>query len=198
MVRLGGNRGERYYKDLTRAADAFAQGREREAIGILRPLRETLPDSPSVRELLGLALYRDGKYGAAAKELEEYVRLARAVDQHPVLMDCYRAQKRWKKVQDLWAELAATSPPAELATEGRIVAAGALADRGRISEALSFLGRRADRVSRPKEHHLRLWYALGDLEERSGNIPRARALFGQIRSRDPGFADVAERLAALG
>ena len=72
-----------------------------------------------------------------------------------------------------------------------------LRDRGATPPG-AFLGRRADRVSRPREHHLRLWYALGDLEERAGNIPRARALFGQIRSRDPGFADVAERLAALG
>ena len=198
ILRLGGKRGPRYYDQLARAADAFRGEREREAIRILRPLRDVLPDSPSVRELLGLSLYRDGKFGAAAKELEEYRALTGAVDQHPVLMDCYRAQKRWKKVQDLWKELAATSPPPELATEGRIVAAGALADRGRVPEALALLGRRAERVARPKDHHLRLWYALGDLEERAGNIPRARALFDQIRSRDPGFADVAERLAALG
>jgi tetratricopeptide (TPR) repeat protein len=198
ILKLGGSSGPKLYDQLARAADAFGREREREAIRILRPLRDELPDSPSVRELLGLALYRDGKFGAATKELEEYRSLTGAVDQHPVLMDCYRAQKRWKKVDDLWRELAATSPPPELATEGRIVAAGALADRGRVPDALALLGRRADRVSRPREHHLRLWYALGDLEERAGNIPRARALFDQIRTRDPAFADVAERLAALG
>ncbi len=47
-------------------------------------------------------------------------------------------------------------------------------------------------------HHLRLWYALADLEERAGNIPRARMLFDRIRRHEAGFADVAERLAALG
>ncbi|CAB4798885.1 unannotated protein [freshwater metagenome] len=46
-------------------------------------------------------------------------------------------------------------------------------------------------------HHLRLWYALADLEERAGNIPAARARFDRIRQHDAGFADVAERLAAL-
>jgi tetratricopeptide (TPR) repeat protein len=197
ILRLGGSGGPKYYDQLVRAADAFQRDHERDAIRILRPLRDALPDSPSVRELLGLSFYRDGKFTAAAKELEEYVRLSGAVDQHPVLMDCYRAQHRWKRVDDLWRELAATSPPPDLATEGRIVAAGALADRGRVKEALGLLGRREGKVTRPGEHHLRLWYALGDLEERAGNLPRARALFDRVRAHDPGFADVAERLAAL-
>ena len=50
----------------------------------------------------------------------------------------------------------------------------------------------------PKEYHLRLWYALADLEERAGNLARARELFHQVRRAEPGFADVAERLATLG
>jgi hypothetical protein len=198
ILRLGGSHGPDLYERLTRAADAFQRDHERDAIRILRPLRDDLPASPSVRELLGLALYRDGKFTAAAKEFEEYVRLTDSVDQHPVLMDCYRAQHRWKKIDDLWHELAASSPPPELATEGRIVAAGALADRGRVQDALRLLGRRDTKVSRPREYHLRMWYALGDLEERAGNLPRARALFDRVRAQDAGFADVAERLAALG
>ena len=59
------------------AADAFANDREREALRILRPLREQLPDSPSVRELTGLCQYRIGNYAAAAKELEAYADLER-------------------------------------------------------------------------------------------------------------------------
>jgi len=57
---------------LMAAADAFAHDRERETLRILRPIREQLPDSPSVRELAGLAQYRIGNYAAAAKELEAY------------------------------------------------------------------------------------------------------------------------------
>ena len=34
--------------------------------------------------------------------------------------------------------------------------------------------------------------------ERAGDLPRARELFLRIRRYDAGFADVAERLAALG
>jgi len=180
------------------AADAFAHGRDREATRILRPVRDALPDAASVRELLGLAQYRLGNYGAAVRELEAYRNLTESTDQHPVLMDCYRARRRWKKVEDLWAELGAASPSAALVTEGRIVAAGALADRGRLDDALALLRRRADDVRRPRDHHLRLWYALADLEERAGNHARARALFARIARRAPDFADVGERRRALG
>ena len=151
-----------------------------------------------MRELTGLAQYRLGNYAAAAKELEAYAELSDSVDQNPVLMDCYRAQRRWRKVADLWEELAAVSPNAELVTEGRIVYAGALADQGRLPEALSLLRKRAEQIKTPVDHHLRLWYALADLEEKAGNLARARELFHQVRRADPAFADVAERLAALG
>ena len=63
---------------------------KREALRILRPLRAQFADSPSVRELTGLCQYRIGNYAAAAKELEAYADLSDSVDQHPVLMDCYR------------------------------------------------------------------------------------------------------------
>ena len=196
--RLAGRNGDRFYRRLMEAADAFANDRERDALRLLKPLREQIPDSPSVRELVGLCHYRLGNYAAAAKELEAYVELSGAVDQNPVLMDCYRAQHRWKKVDEAWQDLAAVSPTAESVAEGRIVLAGALADQGRLDEALVALRRRAEGIRNPKEHHLRLWYALADLEDRAGNHGRARDLFDRVRRADPGYADVAERLAALG
>jgi len=195
---LGGPRAERYLEQMARAADAFSRGRDRDVLRELRALRDSVPDAPSVRELLGLAQYRLGNYRAAAKELEAFRELRGSTEQHPVLMDCYRAQHRWKKVDELWSELGAASPSAALVTEGRIVAAGALADRGELDDALALLRRRADDVARPKPHHLRLWYALGDLEERGGNHARARALFKRVRRRDPDFADVTARHRALG
>ena len=198
LAKVAGRNANRALGTLMAAADAFAHDRERETLRILRPLREQLPDSPSVRELTGLAQYRLGNYAAAAKELAAYADLSDSVDQNPVLMDCYRAQRRWRKVEELWLELAAVSPTAELVAEGRIVYAGSLADQDRLPEALALLRKRADGVKSPKDHHLRLWYALADLEERAGNLARARELFHQVRRADPAFADVAERLAALG
>jgi hypothetical protein len=43
-----------------------------------------------------------------------------------------------------------------------------------------------------------LWYSLGDLEERAGNLARARALFNRIYAHDREFADVRTRRSALG
>jgi tetratricopeptide (TPR) repeat protein len=195
--RLGGRRAGYYLARFVEARDEAAQGRDRAALRILRPLRDVLPDAPSVRELTGLTEYSIGNYRAAAKELEVFVELTDSAEDHAVLMDCYRAQKRWKRVDELWAELGASSPSADVVTEGRIVLAGSLADRGRMDEALDLLRRKAKAVANPKEHHLRLWYALADLEERAGNIPAARELFARVRKFDPDLADVAERSANL-
>jgi tetratricopeptide (TPR) repeat protein len=198
LARLAGARAPHAQDQLARAADAFAAGRERDAARLLRPLRDAYPDAAAVRELLGLALYRQGHYDAAAKELDAFADLSGSVDQHPVLMDCARARGRYRRVDQLWEELAAASPSAALVTEGRIVLAGSLADRGRLRDAIATLERRGGDVRRVQEHHLRLWYALADLTERAGDLPRARELFGRVRRHDPAFADVAERLAALG
>jgi hypothetical protein len=197
ILRLGGARGPRLLERLLAAAEALEADRDRQALSLARPVREALPDAPSVRELCGVAQYRVGNYRAAAKELEAFVELTDSVEQHPVLMDCYRAQRRWRRVEELWGELAAASPSAELVTEGRIVAAGALADRGELDAALGMLGRKAADVKRARPHHLRLWYALADLQERAGNVAGARDLFRRIEAHDADFADVKARRAAL-
>lgn len=181
-----------------RAARNLERGYERDALRMLRPLRDTHPGAADVRELLGLALYRLGRWAAAAKELEAYVNITGSTEEHPVLMDCARALKRYARVGELWEELRAASPGADVVTEGRIVAAGALADQGRLPEAIHLLERGPTAPRRTGFHHLRLWYALADLQERAGNLPAARSLFRRVSTQDPAFADVAERLAALG
>lgn len=180
-----------------RGARALDRGYEREALRILRPWREAHPDSVELRELLGLTYYRLGKWTAAQKELDAFVGLTDSTEQHPVLMDVARALGRFKRVEQLWGELRAVSPGAEIVTEGRIVYAGALADQGRLDEAIKVLEKAPGNPKRILPHHLRLWYALGDLHERAGDIPSARALFRKISAQDPSFVDVAERLAAL-
>jgi tetratricopeptide (TPR) repeat protein len=198
LAKLAGRNARGAQTQLAHAAEAFSAGRERDAMKLLRPLRDAYPDASAVRELLGLCHYRLGQYQAATKELDEFVRLTDSVEQHPVLMDCARAQGKYRRVEELWEELAASSPSSALVAEGRIVLAGARADRGRLREAIATLDRRAAEPKRVQEQHLRLWYALADLYERAGEIPKARSLFLRIRKHDAGFADVAERLAALG
>ena len=53
------------------------------------------------------------------------------------------------------------------------------------------------RPKRPREHHLRRAYALADLYERAGAVPRARELFAWLAAEDPDLADVVERARAL-
>ncbi len=187
----------RLQEALIRGTRALDRGYEREALRILRPHRESHPDSADLRELLGVTYYRLGRWALAQKELEAFIALTDSTDQHPVLMDCARALGRFKKVDSLWDELRSVSPGAAIVTEGRIVAAGALADQGRIGEAIKILERAPATPKRVLPHHLRLWYALADLQERAGDIPAARTLFRKVSAEDPAFVDVAERLAAL-
>jgi tetratricopeptide (TPR) repeat protein len=198
VLRLGGARGPRLYEQLVKAVDALDADHEKEALRLLRALRRALPQSATVREQMGVALYRSGRFAEAAEELEAYVALCGAVDQHPALMDCYRALRDYDRVQALWNELGQVAAAPEVIAEARIVLAGSLADRGRLREAIAMLSRRGGDVRNVREHHLRLWYALADLEERAGNLPGARSLFERISRTDPGFADVVERLVALG
>ncbi len=66
-----------------------------------------------------------------------------------------------------------------------------------MSEAIALLERSGADRARPRDHHLRSWYALADLYERAGDVPHARELFRRIARFDATFHDVAERLAAL-
>ena len=184
---------------LAQAADAFERDHLPDALRILRPLGKDAPAVPAVRELTGLALYGTGQWAAAVKELEAFRDLTGSVEQHPVLADCYRALKRYPKVAELWEELREESPGAALVAEGRIVAAGALADQGDVRGAIRLLEKGPVRpTGRTGVHHVRLWYALADLYERAGDAPKARELFGRVVAAEPGLADAAERLAALG
>jgi tetratricopeptide (TPR) repeat protein len=196
---VGERRAPKLEQRLVEAARAFERGRAQDAHRIVRPLADQAPDVPAVRELAGLALYRLGRWAQAISHLEAFGRLTSSVEQHPVLADSYRALGRHAKVEALWDELRRASPGPELVTEGRIVMAGSLADRGELAKAIALLERGpvAPR-RRPAQHHLRLWYALADLYERAGDAPRARQLFTRIAAVDPDLADTADRLHALG
>ena len=189
----------RVERRLAQAADAFERDHVLDALRILKPLSKEAPGVPAVRELTGLALYGTGQWAAAAKELEAFRQVSGSVEQHPVLADCYRALKRYDLVAELWDELREASPGAALVTEGRIVAAGALADQGDVQGAIRLLERGPVRPSRGAGlHHVRLWYALADLYERAGDTPKARELFSRVVAAEPDLADATERLMALG
>jgi tetratricopeptide (TPR) repeat protein len=184
---------------LSDAATAFEAERYIDARRILRAVVREVPDLPEARELLGLTLYRLGSWRDAVTQLEYFVELTGgSTEQHPVLADSYRALGRHARVAELWEELRQSSPGAPRVNEGRIVAAGSLADQGRMAEAVTLLAKGFALPRAPREHHLRRAYALADLYERSGDLPQARRLFARVAAVDPGFVDVSERVEALG
>jgi tetratricopeptide (TPR) repeat protein len=192
-----GKRAERLLRYLKEAGTAYASERWADAKKSLRPLLIEVPDAPVVQELHGMVLYRQGKWQLATKELELAHLATRSFDLYPALMDCYRALRKWKKVETLWDELRAESPSAEVTSEGRIVAAGAKADQGREQDGIRLMEKAPRPKTNPKEHHLRSWYVLADLYDRVGESSKARSLFQKVAQHDPELADVLERLDAL-
>ncbi|HEV3132837.1 MAG TPA: tetratricopeptide repeat protein [Acidimicrobiales bacterium] len=179
---------------------AYERERYRDASRILKTVVDAVPSAPSARELLGLSQYHQSYWKAALPNLEAFAALTGSVDQHPVRMDCQRALGRPKKVEALFTELRRGSPDPEVLSEGRLVLAGTRADGGDLTGAITLLVEAgAGRLVRnPAERHLRQWYVLGDLMERSGDLPKARELFLRIRAVDPEAYDVADRLESLG
>lgn len=192
----GARAGAKLAQRLAEAVHAYDRDRYQDALNILRPLARAVPTAPAVRELLGLTLYRMGRWRAALEELEQYRALSGSADQLPVMMDCMRALHRDLAVDELWEELRQASPSAEVVAEGRIVMAECLADRGDLPAAVRLLERDAA-VKKPRFHHLREWYALADLYERAGDIPRARDLFRRLDAADSESFDARDRIRAL-
>ena len=170
---------------LGEAAEHFENERYGDAGRILKKLSDEAPTVAAVRELYGLNLYLQEKWTRAARELEAFRLLSNSTEQHPVLADCYRALRQWPQVEELWDELRAASPDAVLVTEGRIVMAGSLADRDRVVDAIRVLQTGWSFPKRPKLHHLRRAYALADLYERAGEVPRARGPLPADPGRGP-------------
>ncbi len=182
------------------AVAAYERGRDREAARLLAPLVQDLPDVASIRQLAGLAAYREGRWRDAVRNLEAYQRITGDRGYVPIVMDGLRAQGRRRRVADLWAGFRLDAPNPDVLSEARIVAAETLADAGDFAGGISLLsgsgaGRR---VRNPATRHLRQWYVLADLYERAGDVPAARDFFGRVFQADPDFYDVARRLGALG
>jgi tetratricopeptide (TPR) repeat protein len=194
----GSQRSGRYRERLTTAAEALDRGRFDDARRMVQPVLRDLPNVAMAHEIAGLAFYSTGQWRKGAAELELARQLDHSVRHHPVLADCYRAMRRYDVVAELWEELKGASPEPAVMAEGRIVAAGALADQGDLRGALAIMAKGRDVPKKVREHHLRQWYVLGDLLDRSGEIVEARRFFGMVAHTDAEFADVMQRLASLG
>ena len=160
--------------------------------------KRSAPRSASVREVLGLALYGQGRWQEALTELKTYKRLSGRADQNHLIADCLRGLGRPAEAVSLAEEELRSNVPNEAKAEAVIVAASALADQGRTSEALAFLGRARTRADIAEPYTLRLWYVRGDILARAGRRDEAAAEFRKIMRHDAAAFDVAERLTQLG
>jgi tetratricopeptide (TPR) repeat protein len=182
------------------AVAAYDRGRYPEAARLAKQVANETPTVAAVRQLVGLAAYRAGRWREAIRQLDAYGALTDEIDHVPALMDSHRALGKPRKVAQMWSDLRQRSPDPEVLAEARIVAAGSLADRGDLDGAVSLLlsAGAAKALRNPADRHLRQWYALGDLYERAGDLPRARELFLRTWKADPEAYDVGDRLQALG
>ena len=185
-------------RQLSRALVAYDAERYKEALNVLRPVLEDLWLISEVRVLAGRLEYRSQHWKAAAEHLE----FSRASDRAdmtnlPVLIDCYRALKRYELVDELWTEMKEHSPHPTVMAEGRVSAAMSYADRGDVQSAIRIMTHGGE----PREvqpHHLLEWYVLGDLHDRAGDQVTAKKYFARVAKNDASYFDVAARLAGLG
>jgi tetratricopeptide (TPR) repeat protein len=197
----GSEQAPRVAERLAAAANAYERDRYNDALRITRSVIALAPRSASALELHGLVCYRLGRWRDAVRYLNAAGEIAGADEsQIPVLMDCHRALGHRKKVRMLWKELRASSPPADVLVEGRLVLAATLRDEGSLDQAIAELveAGAARALRHPVDRHIRQWYLLADLYDRAGDLPRAREFFGRVVDADPELADAAERLAGLG
>jgi len=149
-----------------------------------------------VREFLGLAYYDAGRWKEAITELSAFRRISGSTDQNPVIADCYRAVGKAEKAVDICDEVTPQAPAA-IYFEAQIVAAGALADQRRLKEAIERLEALDLDPAVAQEHHIRAWYALGDLLERRGRYTQATTWFSAVVAADPEMTDAPERVEWL-
>ena len=116
----------------------------------------------------------------------------------PVLADCYRGMKRWTAVETVWREIR-ESPSHEVMAEGRIVVAGAYADRGELKG-----GDRPEASPTPKapkkvrDFHLRQWYVFADLLDRAGDTMGATRWFRDVLAHDARVSPTPRTAAGVG
>jgi tetratricopeptide (TPR) repeat protein len=196
---VGDQAAKRLISKLALALDAFEKGRYQDAKRIIIPITRECEGVHLIHEIAGLSLYRLGQWRDAADHLEKArAAMPASTLNHPVLADCYRALMRYEKVDELWKELKDASPDPAIVAEGRIVAASAQADKGDIQNAVRIMQQTKKDPAKVREHHLREWYVLADLYDRSGDVINAREWFAKIANNDPDFSDVRERLSTIG
>ncbi len=191
---------EKMVLTLTRAAEAYDRHRYEEALRLGRVVADAVPGVAPVRELTGLAAYRADRWSMAKIHLRAHFTITGDPEHLPLVMDCDRANRRYRAVEKTFAELEESEPTAEVLVEGRIVMASAWADQRMYHEAIELLTKAGGtkQLRNPSFRHVRLWYALADVFDRAGDTVSARELFARVVIAEPDAYDAQSRLADLG
>jgi predicted Zn-dependent protease len=179
------------------ARELLQRGRDGAAAQAAADAKRLAPRSGSVRELLGVALYRSGQYRDALRELQAYRRMTGRLDQNHLIADSYRGLGMPEKAVPVAVEAVRSRLREEPRAEAAVVGASALADLGRYDEAIGLLRAFPTRRDEAQPWDIRIWYVAGDVLARAGRTQEAAEEFRRVIRYDPGAFDAAERLAAL-
>lgn len=191
-------RAEEALQAFDRAVALMERDRDAQAVAAAEEAKTMAPRSGVVREVLGLALYRVGRFRDSLRELQAYRRISGRVDQNHLMADCLRAVGRPEQAVPLVQEVLRARVPEEVRAEATVVGAAALGDLGRFEEGLGLLRSHRSRPGESRDADLRIWYVTGDLLARMGRRQEAVAEFRRVLRHDRAAFDAAERLADLG
>jgi tetratricopeptide (TPR) repeat protein len=185
---------------LTRAAEAYDRHRYEEALRLASTVSRAVPSVAAVHELAGLAAYRAQRWPIARNHLARHFELTDDPVHLPLVMDCERARSRHHAVERTYQAIIEAHAPPEVLAEARIVRAESLADKGDFPEAIATLvaGGAGKPLRNPSYRHIRLWYALGDVSDRAGDLATAREMFARVVRADPEAYDATARFDELG
>ncbi len=183
---------------LAEAVVALSEDAPEAAVAAAQAAKRAAPRSASAREVLGIGLYRSGRFRAARTELAAAQRISGRLELTPMLADIERALGRPERAIELFEATDRSHMEPDAAAELLLVAASAYGDLGQAAAGAALIRRHARWPAELADHHLRLAYAEGSLAEQAGDLAGARRAFARVVRADPAFYDAAERLRAVG
>lgn len=183
-------------QELEEAVVAFVGGRYAKSRHHAEEAKALAPRLPAVRELLGLAAYRMGRWDQALTELRTYRRLSGETTHLPVEMDVLRALERNEEIEAAYALLHRLGGSQATLDEGRVVYGAFLLDQDRAREAWECT-RPVNLKASPTDGELRVWYVAARAAARLGDRTGGQRLYQAIVEADPGFPGLDELDTAL-
>jgi tetratricopeptide (TPR) repeat protein len=183
-------------KELSQGVDEYADERYPAALPHLRKAKTLSPKSSVIRELLGLASYRSGKWDEALAELRTFRRMTGDLIHMPIEIDCLRALGRKSDVTREWEKLRTFDISATIDHEARVVYASFLLDEGRPRDAWPVI-KPGRLVAEPSPGELRRWFVAARVALAAGDKEAAGKIVDALEKHELEFEGVDELRSAL-